>query len=39
VCLDFSNILEYLVDKLMPRDLERMAADEFRDVLALVRGE
>ncbi len=33
-----SDVLEYLVDKLVPRDLERMAKDEFRDVLAMVRS-
>jgi internalin A len=32
-----SSMLEYLVDKLMPRDLERMAAEGFREVLQQVR--
>jgi hypothetical protein len=33
-----SDMLEHLVDKLMPRDLERMAAEGFREVLEIVTG-
>jgi internalin A len=32
-----SDILEHLVDKLMPRDFERMAAEGFREIVDLVR--
>lgn len=32
-----SDMLEHLIDKLMPRDFDRMAADGFRDVLQQIR--
>ena len=33
-----SDMLEHLVDKLMPRDFERMAGEGFREVLEQIRG-
>jgi hypothetical protein len=33
-----SNMLEYLVDKLQPRDFDRQAAEGFREVVAQIRS-